>query len=50
MLYRLYRNIAVKLNDFYRVARLKILKKLGMAPEEVMFISKVSRLAHLDYE
>jgi hypothetical protein len=33
MIYRLYRNIAVKLNDFYRVVRFKLLKKLGRAPE-----------------
>jgi hypothetical protein len=33
MIYRLYRNIAVKLNDFYRVVRFKLLKKLGRATQ-----------------
>ena len=44
MLYRLYKNIAVKWQDFYRVMRLKILKKLGKAPEEINLI--VQNLEH----
>lgn len=41
---RFYRNIAVRLNDFYRVVRFKLLKKLGKAPEEINLI--VQNLEH----
>jgi len=44
MIHRFYRNIAVRLNDLYRVTRLKILKKLGKAPEEITLV--IQNLEH----